>query len=40
MSQTFKKITELIDKGEVVISNHGYDELTEDGIMVKELLEA
>ena len=38
MSETFKKIIELIEKGEVVISNHGYDELAEDALTVKEII--
>jgi hypothetical protein len=38
MSETFKKVIELIEKGEVIISNHGYDELAEDGLMVKEII--
>ena len=38
MSETFKKIIELIEKGEVIISNHGYDELAEDGLMAKEII--
>ena len=38
MNETFKKIIELIEKGEVIISNHGYDELAEEGLMVKEII--
>ncbi len=38
MSETFKKIIELIDKGEIRISNHGYDELAEDGLLVKDVM--
>ena len=38
MSQTFKKIIYLIEKGEIKISNHGYDELAEDRILVKEII--
>lgn len=38
MSETFKKIIKLIEKGEVLISNHGYDELGEESLMVKEII--
>jgi len=38
MSQMFKKIIYLIEKGEIKISNHGYDELAEDRILVKEII--
>lgn len=38
MSKTFKKVIELIDKGEIRISNHGYDELAEDGLLVKDVM--
>ncbi|GBE02159.1 hypothetical protein BMS3Abin08_01601 [bacterium BMS3Abin08] len=38
MSDTFKKIIELIEKGEIKISNHGYDELAEDGILVRDVM--
>ena len=38
MSETFIKVIELIDKGEIRISNHGYDELAEDGLLVKDVM--
>lgn len=38
MSDTFKKILELIEKGEIRISNHGYDELAEEDILVKDVM--
>jgi len=38
VSDTFKKIIELIEKGEIKISNHGYDELAEDSILVRDVM--
>lgn len=38
MSDTFKRILELITIGEVRISNHGYDELAEDGLLAREIV--
>ena len=37
-SDTFRKIKNLIEKSDVLISSHGYDELAEDGILAKEIL--
>jgi len=37
-SETFSAIKDLIQKGEVLISSHGYDELAEDDIWVADLL--
>jgi len=38
LSQFLERIQELIGFGEVRISEHGYDELAEDDLTVKELL--
>ncbi len=37
-SDTFTKVKNLIEKSDVLISSHGYDELAEDGILVKEII--
>lgn len=36
MSHTFQRILELVSRGEVRISSHGYDELTADGILARD----
>jgi hypothetical protein len=38
MSHTFQRIQELVARGDVLISAHGYDELAPDGILVREVL--
>jgi hypothetical protein len=38
MNAMLKKVKELIIRGEVKISEHGYDELAEDGIFVREVI--
>ena len=37
-SDTFTKIKSLIEQSDLLISSHGYDELAEDGILIKEIL--
>lgn len=39
MSATFAAIRKLIERDDVRISEHGYDELAEDGLTVTEILE-
>ena len=38
MSETLKKIRSLVKKRDVRISAHGYDELVEDDILVRDIL--
>jgi hypothetical protein len=38
MSQTLEQIRELITRGEVQISDHGYDELADDDLFVDDIL--
>lgn len=37
MSDTFRRVLDLIQRQEVRVSDHGYDELTEDDIVVRDV---
>jgi hypothetical protein len=37
MSNTLKRIIELVERKDIKISDHGYDELAEDGIFVRDV---
>jgi hypothetical protein len=39
LSQTFQRILDLIQQKEVLVSNHGYDELASDGITIREIMD-
>jgi hypothetical protein len=39
MSDTLRRIVDLVRNGDIRISAHGYDELAEDGILVREVIE-
>jgi len=38
VSETFEKVKLLIESREVLISSHGYEELAEDDILVKDII--
>lgn len=38
MSEIFQAILELIERKEIVISNHGYDQLVDDLILVRDIV--
>lgn len=39
MSRTFDQVLQLVLKGDVVVSEHGYDEMAEDGIFVRDVVD-
>jgi hypothetical protein len=38
VGRTFALVLDLVERKEVMISDHGYDELAEDAILVKDIL--
>jgi len=38
MSRTLRQVLKLIERGEVSVSFHGYDELAEDDILVRDVM--
>ena len=38
MSMTFDKVRALVQRGEVRLSDHGYDEMSEEGILARDVL--
>ncbi len=38
MSTTLKRVIKLVERKDVNISDHGYDELAEDGIFIRDVL--
>jgi hypothetical protein len=39
MSQTWDQVLELVERGDVKISEHGYDELSADGILARDVVD-
>ena len=39
MSDTLRRIADLVQGGDIQISAHGYDEMAEDGILADEVID-
>ena len=38
MSETFDEVCALVERGEVKVSDHGYDEMSDEDILAREVL--
>jgi hypothetical protein len=38
MSETFDKVCALVERGEVKVSDHGYDEMSDEDILARDVL--
>lgn len=38
VNETFERVLDLVNRKEVMISDHGYDELAADGIFVSDVI--
>ena len=38
MSETFDKVRALVERGEVKVSDHGYDEMSDEDILARDVL--
>jgi hypothetical protein len=38
MSEIFKQILQLVQRGDVMVSDHGYDELAADGLFARDAI--
>ena len=38
MGGTFDQVLQLVLKGDIVVSEHGYDEMAEDGMVVRDVV--